>query len=262
MQALARASSEYSSRGLSWTKTNGYSLAVRSRGTALAGSAWTAARTRSLTRASSATAASGIAWTRTKGQILVVQARDAALIGSNWSAAKAGAYARATLTASSNAASWTRATAGDFARTVKKRSAAASPWVRATADGVFARVMQLSAEAKETAGRQGEYVALLAIRLNAQAKGEIDALKRAAREGKLTPQWHKSASVAFFRNGSANFHETGEGLSLPAGESAPETVPASCQSRERTSRNALILVEPWRCRLPVVRASDSRSFAH
>ena len=72
MQALAHASSQYSSRGLSWTKTNGHGLAVRSRGAALAGSAWTAARTRTLARASSDAAASGVAWTRTKGQALVL----------------------------------------------------------------------------------------------------------------------------------------------------------------------------------------------
>jgi hypothetical protein len=120
----------------------------------------------------------------------------------------------------------------------------------------------LSAEAREVAGRQGEYVAFLAIRLNAQAKGEIDALKRAAREGRLTPQWHKVASVAFFRNGSTNVHGTGGGPSIPAGESAPETELASCQSHDRTSRNALILVEPWRCRLPVVQSSGPRSLAH
>jgi hypothetical protein len=43
---------------------------------------------------------------------------------------------------------------------------------------------------------------------------------------------------------------------MPAGGSAPEAELASRQSHDRTSRNALIPVEPWRCRLPVVR-SDS-----
>jgi hypothetical protein len=256
MQALARASSEYSSRGLSWTKTSGYSLAVRMRGAALAGSAWTAATTRTLARASSDAAASGIAWTRTKGQALVLQSHDAALIGSSWSAAKAGIFTRASLAAASNATSWTRARAGELAQTLQEGSSTASPWVRATAGGVSARLLQLSAEAKEIAERQSEYAAFLAIRLNAQAKGEIDALKRAAREARLTPQWHKVAGVAFFRNGGTNVHETGEGPGMPGDESAPEAELATRQSHDRTSRNALIPVEPWRCRLPVVR-SDS-----
>ena len=256
MQALARASAQYSSRGLSWTKTNGYRLAVRSRGAALGGSSWTAAKTRMLAHASSEAAASGVAWTRTKGQILVLQSRNAALIGSNWSAAKAGIFTRASLAAASNATSWTRATAGGFAQTLQEGASTASPWVRATAGGVSARLLQFSSEARQIAERQGEYAAFLAIRLNAQAKGEIDALKRAAREGRLTPQWHKVAGVAFFRNGGANVHETGEGPGMPAGGSAPEAELASRQSHDRTSRNALIPVEPWRCRLPVVR-SDS-----
>ena len=220
-------------------------------------------RPRTLARASSEAATSGVAWTRTKGQALALQSqtlalqsRDAALIGSSWGAEKAGIVSRASLAAASDAAYWTRARASDLAQTVQKGSSTASPWVRATADGVSARLLQLSAEAKEIAGRQSEYVAFLAIRLNAQAKGEIDALKRAAREGRLTPQWHKVASIAFFRNGGANVDETGDGPSKLAGGSESEAGLASCPGHDRTSRNALILVEPWRCRLPVVR-SDS-----
>lgn len=82
------------------------------------------------------------------------------------------------------------------------------------------------------------------MRLNAQAKGEIDALKRAVREGVLTPPWRKVASVAFFRNGGANEHKLEDGPSEPAAGSA-------------SSRNALIIVEPWRCRLPAVRGNGS-----
>jgi hypothetical protein len=174
------------------------------------------------------------------------------LIGSSWGAEKAGIVSRASLAVASDAAYWTRARASDLAQTVQKGSSTASPWVRATADGVSARLLQLSAEAKEIAGRQSEYVAFLAIRLNAQAKGEIDALKRAAREGRLTPQWHKVASIAFFRNGG----ETGDGPSKLAGGSESEAGHASRPGHDRTSRNALIPVKPWRCRLPVVR-SDS-----
>jgi len=202
-----------------------------------------------LAHASSEAAASGVAWTRTKGQILVLQSRNAALIGSNWSAAKAGIFTRASLAAASNATSWTRATAGGFAQTLQEGASTASPWVRATAGGVSARLLQLSEDARQIAERQGEYAAFLAIRLNAQAKGEIDALKRAVREGRLTtPQWRKVASVAFFRDGAANEHKGEEGPSEPAAGST-------------SSRNALITVEPWRCRLPVVRGNGSSALA-
>lgn len=154
---------------------------------------------------------------------------------------------RASLSASSNAATWTRARAGGFAQTVQRVSFTASPRIRATAEAVSARLLQLSVEAKEIAERKSEDAAFLAMRLNAQAKGEIDALKRAAREGRLTPQWHKVASAAFFRTGAVNVHEAGEGHVVPAGASAPET-------DDRVSGNAVLLVEPWRCRLPVVRS--------
>ena len=78
----------------------------------------------------------------------------------------------------------------------------ASPRIKAALDAVYTQLWTLSAEARRIAERQGEQAAFLAIRLNAQAKGEIDALKRVVREGRLTPpQWRKVASVAFFRNG-------------------------------------------------------------
>ena len=125
----------------------------------------------------------------------------------------------------------------------------ASPRIRAALDAVHAQLWTLSAEARRIAERQGEQAAFLAVRLNAQAKGEIDALKRAVREGRLTtPQWRKVADVAFLRNGRANEHTGEEGPSAPAAGSA-------------SARNALIIVEPWRCRLPAVRGNGSSALA-
>jgi hypothetical protein len=157
--------------------------------------------------------------------------------------------ARASLAASVSATSWMLARAGDLAQTVQDGHAMASPRIRAALDVVYAQLWMLSSEARRIAERQGEQAAFLAIRLNAQAKGEIDALKRAVREGRLTtPQWRKVASVAFFRDGAANEHKGEEGPSEPAAGST-------------SSRNALITVEPWRCRLPVVRGNGSSALA-
>jgi len=223
-------------------------LALQSRKAVSIGSAWTAAKTRTVSRASSKATASSLAWTLTKGQALARRSRQGALIGSRWTSTKASMLARASLAASVSATSWMLARAGDLAQTVQDGHAMASPRIRAALDVVYAQLWMLSSEARRIAERQGEQAAFLAIRLNAQAKGEIDALKRVVREGKLTPQWHKVASVAFFRNGGANDHKGEEGPSEPAAGSG-------------SSRNALITVEPWRCRLPVVRGNSSSALA-
>jgi hypothetical protein len=142
-----------------------------------------------------------------------------------------------------------QARAGDLAQIVQDGHATASPRIKAALDAVYTKLWTLSAEARRIAERQGEQAAFLAIRLNAQAKGEIDALKRAVREGRLTPpRWSKVASVAFFRNVGANEHQGEEGPSERAAGSG-------------SSRNALTTVEPWRCRLPVVRGNGSDALA-
>ena len=161
---------------------------------------------------------------------------------------KTSVLAKASFAATAKATSWVQARAGDLAQIVQDGRSTATPQIRAALDAVYTKLWTLSAEARRIAERQGEQAAFLAIRLNAQAKGEIDALKRVVREGKLTPQWHKVASVAFFRNGGANDHKGEEGPSEPAAGSG-------------SSRNALITVEPWRCRLPVVRGSGSDALA-
>jgi hypothetical protein len=142
-----------------------------------------------------------------------------------------------------------QARAGDLAQIVQDGHSTASPRIKAALDAVYSQLWTLSAGARRIAERQGEQAAFLAIRLNAQAKGEIDALKRAVREGRLTPpRWSKVASVAFFRNVGANEHQGEEGPSERAAGSG-------------SSRNALITVEPWRCRLPVVRGNGSDALA-
>ena len=162
---------------------------------------------------------------------------------------KAGMLARASLATTAKATSWMRARAGDLAQTVQDGHSTASPRIKAALDAVYTQLWTLSAEARRIAERQGEQAAFLAIRLNAQAKGEINALKRVVREGKLTPpQWRKVASVAFFRKVGANEHQGEEGPSEPVAGST-------------SSRNALIPVEPWRCRLPVVRGNGSDALA-
>ncbi len=138
---------------------------------------------------------------------------------------------RASLATRVSTTSWMRARAGDLAQIVQDGHATASPRIKAALDAVYTKLWTLSAEARRIAERQGEQAAFLAIRLNAQAKGEIDALKRVVREGKLTPQWHKVASVAFFRNGGANEHQGGGGAKRAGSR---ERVLAKCPDYCRT----------------------------
>jgi hypothetical protein len=113
------------------------------------------------------------------------------------------------------------------------------------------------------AERQREQAGLLAMRLKAQAKGEIDALRRALREGRLTaPQWRKVAAIGFARKAGGNGGEAAERSGeATAGRAGSEAEFASIQSGEHASRNALICVEPWRCRLPVVQTNGSGAHA-
>ena len=246
---MTRATRQAAIVGGTTLATISQALALQSRKAVSIGSAWTAAKTRTVSRASSKATASSLAWTLTKGQALARRSRQGALIGSRWTSTKASMLARASIAASVSATSWMLARAGDLAQTVQDGHAMASPRIRAALDVVYAQLWMLSSEARRIAERQGEQAAFLAIRLNAQAKGEIDALKRAVREGRLTtPQWRKVASVAFFRDGAANEHKGEEGPSEPAAGST-------------SSRNALITVEPWRCRLPVVRGNGSSALA-
>jgi hypothetical protein len=168
---------------------------------------------------------------------LALRSRDAALIGSRWSAAKAGTVTRASLAATADGMSWTRAKAADFSEKLHQAQATASPWVTAAADTAGARLGAVSATARQVTERQMEQAAFLVMRLRAQAKGEIDALRRAAHEGKFAlPRWNQVSAIGFTRKGEADGGE------------------ARDAGGKSSSRNALIPVEPWRCRLPAVRS--------
>ena len=224
--------------------------AIASRDAAVVGSAWTAARTRTLARASSAAAVS-------KGQVVVVATRDAASIGSAWTAEKTRTFARASLSAASTGKSWMRAGAKDLAHKLHRAGAIASPWLPAathrTADGLLI----LTGAARRIAERQGENASLLVLRLKAQVKGDLDALRRAALAGTLTPPiWRKFAAVVSSGTDLASgLARNGDSMKTKD-PSEPEAQYAAF--RDRSSRNALICVEPWRCRLPVVQADNPR----
>jgi len=89
----------------------------------------------------------------------------------------------------------------------------------------------------------------MALRLSAQAKGELDALRRAAHAGELTPAaWRKFMATGF---------KLREGASAPIDGQAQSTAElGGSQNGARVSSNALICIEPWRCRLPVVQTGN------
>ena len=241
----------------SWLSVRASAWAIASRDAAVVGSAWTAARTRTLARASSAAAVSGFSLVRDKGQVFVVATRDAASIGSAWTAEKTSTFARVSLSAASTGKSWMRAGAKDLAHKLHRAGAIASPWLPAathrTADGLLI----LTGAARRIAERQGENASLLVLRLKAQVKGDLDALRRAALAGTLTsPIWRKFAAVVSSGTDLASgLARNGDSMKTKD-PSEPEAQYATF--RDQSPRNALICVEPWRCRLPVVQADNPR----
>jgi hypothetical protein len=246
---LAIASGKATSSGLSWTQADGHAFALASRDAASVAFAWTAARTGTLARATSEAASIGLS----KGHALALASQDAALIGCTWIAAKSRACAQASLSAASTGSSWMRASLGDLALKLSYAGSMASPWIRTTAHGAMSRLLTLGAAARVTARHQSERAALLALKLNVQVKAEIDALRRGARAGKLTPAaWRKLAAIASTRKAVGGFAmEEGSTESKAAGTES-ERGDATFRNGHHTSRNALICVEPWRSRLPVV----------
>ncbi|MGC2341789.1 MAG: hypothetical protein WA453_09460 [Methyloceanibacter sp.] len=192
-----------------------------------------------------------------KGQVVVVATRDAASIGSAWTAEKTRTFARASLSAASTGKSWMRAGAKDLAHKLHRAGAIASPWLPAathrTADGLLI----LTGAARRIAERQGENASLLVLRLKAQVKGDLDALRRAALAGTLTPPiWRKFAAVVSSGTDLASgLARNGDSMKTKD-PSEPEAQYATF--RDQSPRNALICVEPWRCRLPVVQADNPR----
>ena len=256
---LAIVSGRATSSGLSWTMAKGHAFALASREVASIGYAWTAARTRTLARASSEASSSSLSWTRAKGHAFALASLDAVSICSAWTAAKTGTLAQASLSAVATGISWMRAKSGDHALKLHHASSIAVPRIQAAAQGGAGRLLAMGAAARATARRQSERASLFAKRLTAQAKGEIDALRRAARVGRLTPAaWRKFASHRVSRKGLFNGFQTEEKpKESKAARKGSEADDAIFRKGEHASSNALICVEPWRCRLPVVQTDRS-----
>jgi hypothetical protein len=149
-----------------------------------------------------------------------------------------------------------RAGAKDFAHKLHRAGAIASPWLPAATHRIADGLLILPGAARRIAERQGENASLLVLRLKAQVKGDLDALRRAALAGTLTPPiWRKFAAVVSSRKDLASGLRNGDSTKTKD-PSEPEAQYATF--RDQSSRNALICVEPWRCRLPVVQADNPR----
>jgi hypothetical protein len=169
--------------------------------------------------------------------------------GSARAVEKTSALARASLSAASAGRSWMRAEADDLAHKLHHARATASPWVWARADEATLRLQRLKTVARAAAHRQSEQASLIALRLSAQAKGELDALRRAAGAGELTPAaWRKFSATGFKLKQKPSEQINGHA------EASAEVDGA--QNGARTPSNALICIEPWRCRLPVVQTEN------
>jgi len=253
-RVLTQASSEAALSGFSWASAKGHVFALASRDAAAVGFAWTAATTRTIAQASSEATSRGMSWARLEGNALAIATRDAGAAGSAWTAEKSRALARVSLSAALTGGLWMRTEAKDLTHKLHHAGTIASPWVRAKADEAAVRLQRLKTVATEVAHRQSEQASLIALRLSAQAKGDLDALRRAARAGELTPAaWRK-----FMATGVELKQEPRETIEGPKSEAEPDGL----QNGARVSSNALICIEPWRCRLPMVQTeSPSGRFA-
>jgi hypothetical protein len=150
-----------------------------------------------------------------------------------------------------------RAGAKDLAHKLHRAGAIASPWLPAATHRIADGLLILTGAARRIAERQGENASLLVLRLKAQVKGDLDALRRAALAGTLTPPiWRKFAAVVSSGKDLAGGLARNGDSTKTKDPSEPEAQYATF--RDRSSRNALICVEPWRCRLPVVQADNPR----
>jgi hypothetical protein len=190
-----------------------------------------------------------MSWARIEGHALAIATRDAGAAGSAWTAEKSRALARASLSAASAGHSRLRAEANHLAQRLRHAGATASPWLRAKSDEASVRLQRLKTAATEVAHRQSEQASLVALRLSAQAKGELDALRRAAHAGELTPAaWRKFVATRVKLK-----QEPRETIEGPKSQAELDGL----QNGARVSSNALICIEPWRCRLPVVQTGSS-----
>ena len=137
-----------------------------------------------------------------------------------------------------------------------RASATASLRLRSATHSIAERLPMLTDSVRRIVERQGENASLILLRLSAQAKGELDALRYALHAGELMPPaWRKFAGTTSpskgMVDGLENHHDHIEAEVIQA---APETLP----NGGYVSRNALICVEQWRCKLPVVQAESRR----
>jgi hypothetical protein len=191
-------------------------------------------------------ASRGFLVVKTKGQALALASHRAAVIGSAWTAEKAGTLAIASRSAASTGGVWMQAGATNLAHGVNRVGVTASAWLRSATHGL---------------AHQAENASLILMRLNAQAKGELDALRRAAHEGQLIPPvWRRLAAGRTSNSHLGNGADHDEHSTESNGAAEPAAEYATSQLRGRVSHNALICVEPWRCQLPVVQ-TESRGGA-
>lgn len=262
MSVFAMASATAASSGVYWTRAKTHAFALASREAASRGYAWTAVRTRTLARASSIAISRSVSWILTKGHTVALATRRAVSICSAWTTARTSTLAQASLNAASTGSSWMGAKSADLAIKLNHAGSRALPRIQAAPRSAARRLLALSAAARETARCQSERAFFFAQRLTAWAKREIEALRCATRVGKLTPVTRpRFAAIAAPRRGFiSNFHtEEAQKESKAAHKRADDAI---FKTRQHSSSNALICVEPWRCRLPVVQPTRSERSSH
>jgi hypothetical protein len=257
-RVLARTSSKAASHGLSLAQTKGHAFAIASRDAAVVSSTWMATKAQTFANVSSVAAVRGFGLAWDKGHIVALATRDAAVIGSAWTVEKVGTLARASQSAASRGGALMQAGAIMVTHKFHRASATASLWLRSATHSIAERLPMLTDSVRRIVERQGENASLILLRLNAQAKGELHALRHALHAGELMPPaWRKFAGAASpsreMVNGLENHHDHIEAEVIQA---ARET--ATLPNRGYVSRNALICVEQWRCKLPVVQAESRR----
>jgi hypothetical protein len=261
--AFAMASATASSSGVAWTMIKGHAFALVSREAASTGYAWTAARTRTLARASSEASSHSLSWTLAKGHAFARATLDAASMFSAWTAARTRTLAGASLSAALTGGSWMRTTSGDLVLKLHHAASKGVPWIQAAGQSGADKPMALRAAARATARLQSERASLFALRMTAQTKGDIDALRRAARAGAFaSPAWRKVVSIASTQGFVSRFDAEEKPKEPMAACEASGADDAISRKGEHSSSKALICVEPWRCRLPVVQTDGPARFGH
>jgi hypothetical protein len=232
---LRRASATGLSTLAAWLAPRSQALLLQARQAASTGVTRTVSTTRVIARNSSRLTAAEVSLAYARGRALAKQAQDVAARG----AAQTGDAARIafglSLAVLAQSGSWVCHQTAAVLRLLKHGRALAMPRLQTATAAGQARLNLLSTEVRLLVERRSEDAAFLAMRLNAQLKGEMDALRRALQEKRLAlPRWHHAARLAFAEHAASALGDS-----------------------NRSSRNALIPREPWRCRLPMIRPGDS-----